>query len=147
MAECSISDKRYTYIHDSKWPSEAADVHHIVVRKSGAKGFLVYLSALLILANGFHLFLVKVCSCFFFYLLLGSWNNITSSSQHVISRVLVLYCISLVFKNMSSLVLFGICHDSSSYHIILFMNLFLSNLFHVNSQPLLECLGNYSDFL
>lgn len=65
----SISDKRYTYIHDSKWPSEAADVHNIVVRKSGAKGFLVYLSALLILVNGFHLFLVKVCSCFFFHLL------------------------------------------------------------------------------
>jgi hypothetical protein len=60
MVGSSISDKRYTYIHDSEWPSEAADVHHIVVRKSGAKGFLVYLSALLILANGFHLFLVKV---------------------------------------------------------------------------------------
>ncbi|XP_059438597.1 uncharacterized protein LOC132171325 [Corylus avellana] len=59
MVGSSISDERYTYIHDSKWPSEAADVHHIVVRKSSAKGFLVYLSALLILANGFHLFLVK----------------------------------------------------------------------------------------
>lgn len=55
----SISEERYTYIHDGKWPSAAADVHRIVVRKRGAKGFLVFLSALLILANGLHLFLVK----------------------------------------------------------------------------------------
>ncbi|KAB1208361.1 hypothetical protein CJ030_MR7G023890 [Morella rubra] len=59
MAECCISNKRYTYIHDNKWGSEAADMHHIVVRKSRTKGFLVYLSALLVLANAFHLFLVK----------------------------------------------------------------------------------------
>lgn len=71
MAECCISNKRYTYIHDNKWGSEAADMHHIVARKSRTKGFLVYLSALLVLANAFLLFLVKVCSPFFCMLVLS----------------------------------------------------------------------------
>ncbi|KAG6701668.1 hypothetical protein I3843_08G171300 [Carya illinoinensis] len=59
MAECGIFDKRYSYIHDRKWGSEAADAHHIIVRKSHAKGFLVYLSPILLLASAFHLFLFK----------------------------------------------------------------------------------------
>lgn len=59
MVECSISNKIYTYTHECKWPSEAADVHRIIVRKSRSKGSLVCFLALLILANIIHLFLVK----------------------------------------------------------------------------------------
>lgn len=61
MVSSCISNSRYTYIHGSKWPNEAVDVHQVIVKKSGAKGFLVYFFALAILANAFHLFLVKVC--------------------------------------------------------------------------------------
>lgn len=60
MVGSSISNSRYTYIHGSKWPNEAVDMHQIIVKKSGAKGFLVYFFALIILANAFYLFLVKV---------------------------------------------------------------------------------------
>ncbi|XP_012076548.1 uncharacterized protein LOC105637628 isoform X3 [Jatropha curcas] len=59
MADLSITDRRYTYIHDCKWPSEAIDVHHIVVRKSKTKSFFVYLSAFVLLPNALCLFLVK----------------------------------------------------------------------------------------
>lgn len=54
MVEFSIANARYTYLHDHKWPCQAIDVHHIVVRKSGAKGFFVYLSALLIFGNALY---------------------------------------------------------------------------------------------
>ncbi len=72
MVECSISNKIYTYTHECKWPSEAADVHRIIVRKSRSKGSLVCFLALLILANIIHLFLVKVQSvlCSYFKVLL-----------------------------------------------------------------------------
>ncbi|KAK9284198.1 hypothetical protein L1049_023367 [Liquidambar formosana] len=59
MAEFSIANARYIYLHDHKWPSQAIDVHHIVVRKSGAKGFLASLLASLLLANAFYLVLAK----------------------------------------------------------------------------------------
>lgn len=60
--EDSISNAKYTYLHDTKWrPSQAIDVHHIIVRKRGSKRFFAYLSALLLLANAFYcIFLVKV---------------------------------------------------------------------------------------
>lgn len=69
MVSSSISNSRYTYIHGSKWPNEAVDMHQIIVKKSCAKGFLVYFFALIILANAFYLFLVKVCliSSYFTY--------------------------------------------------------------------------------
>ncbi|XP_059645658.1 uncharacterized protein LOC132287155 [Cornus florida] len=60
MAESSIANARYIYIHDvKKRPLEAIDTYHIVVRKSFAKGFLVYLSAVFLIANAFFLFLLK----------------------------------------------------------------------------------------
>ncbi|RXI06334.1 hypothetical protein DVH24_018376 [Malus domestica] len=40
-------------------PCEAVDVHHIIVRKSGAKGLFVYLFAVVILATAFYVFFVK----------------------------------------------------------------------------------------
>ncbi|KAJ9184034.1 hypothetical protein P3X46_007818 [Hevea brasiliensis] len=59
MVEFSITNQRYTYIDDHKWPSEEIDIHHIIVRKSNAKGFIVCVSAFVVLANGLCLFLVK----------------------------------------------------------------------------------------
>ncbi|KAI4314656.1 hypothetical protein L6164_027544 [Bauhinia variegata] len=59
MVKFSISNARYTYIHEQKYPSEAVDVHYIVVRKSGAKHIFVYILALLILASAFYLHVLK----------------------------------------------------------------------------------------
>uniref|UniRef100_A0A5B7BQK0 Phosphatidylinositol N-acetylglucosaminyltransferase subunit H conserved domain-containing protein n=1 Tax=Davidia involucrata TaxID=16924 RepID=A0A5B7BQK0_DAVIN len=60
MAESSMANARYTYVHHvNKGPLQAMDMHHIVVRKSGVKGFIVYLSVLLLTTNGFFLFLLK----------------------------------------------------------------------------------------
>lgn len=60
MTEFSIANQRYGYLHERKWPSEAIDMHHVVVRKSNGKGFFVFFSALIALANASYLFLVKV---------------------------------------------------------------------------------------
>lgn len=57
-----FSNRRFTYTHDHKWPSEEIDVHHIIVRKSNTKGFLARISAFVLLVNGLLLFLVKVFS-------------------------------------------------------------------------------------
>ncbi|XP_043811206.1 uncharacterized protein LOC110611988 isoform X2 [Manihot esculenta] len=54
-----FSNRRFTYTHDHKWPSEEIDVHHIIVRKRNTKGFLVCISAFVLLVNGLLLFLVK----------------------------------------------------------------------------------------
>ncbi|KAM1062449.1 hypothetical protein ACFX13_027435 [Malus domestica] len=59
MVGSSITNSRYTYLHDCKRPCEAVDVHHIIVRKSGAKGLFVYLFAVVILATAFYVFFVK----------------------------------------------------------------------------------------
>ncbi|KAL3566123.1 hypothetical protein D5086_031538 [Populus alba] len=59
MTEFSIGNRRYGYVHERKWPSEAIDMHHVVVRKRNGKGFLVFFSALIVLANASYLFLVK----------------------------------------------------------------------------------------
>ncbi|KAI4327843.1 hypothetical protein L6164_020259 [Bauhinia variegata] len=59
MVKFSISNARYTYIDDGKYPSEAVDVHQIVVRKSGAKHIFVYITALLVLASAFYLHVLK----------------------------------------------------------------------------------------
>ncbi|XP_057977985.1 uncharacterized protein LOC131164652 [Malania oleifera] len=89
MAESAISNSRYTYLHDGKWPSQAVDVHHVVVRKSGARGVLIYVSVLLLVANVSYLFLVKdksahgclgsfLLSAFFLKLLL--WKPVKKES-------------------------------------------------------------------
>ncbi|KAI5556261.1 hypothetical protein BDE02_18G022200 [Populus trichocarpa] len=59
MTEFSIANRRYGYLHERKWPSEAIDMHHVMVRKSNGKGFFVFFSALIVLANASYLFLVK----------------------------------------------------------------------------------------
>ncbi|CAK9166049.1 unnamed protein product [Ilex paraguariensis] len=61
MAESSASETaRYIYVHDvEKGPLEAIDVHHIVVRKSSPKGFIVVLCTLLPIATSCLLFLIK----------------------------------------------------------------------------------------
>ncbi|KAM1587635.1 hypothetical protein ACFX1X_027103 [Malus domestica] len=59
MVGSSITNSRYTYLHDRRRPCEAVDVHHIIVRKSGAKGLFVYLFAVVILATAFYVFFVK----------------------------------------------------------------------------------------
>lgn len=58
MAKFSIKDWRYEYFSDSKWPSEAVDIHHVVVlrNRSGEKGFLLFIFA----ALAFCFFLLKV---------------------------------------------------------------------------------------
>ncbi|KAF9681243.1 hypothetical protein SADUNF_Sadunf06G0205300 [Salix dunnii] len=60
MTDFSMVNRRYGYLHECKWPLEAIDMHHVVVRKSNAKGFIVCLSALIAVANAAsYLFLVK----------------------------------------------------------------------------------------
>ncbi|XP_004512272.1 uncharacterized protein [Cicer arietinum] len=59
MVEFSISNARYTYVHDQKYPSEDVDIHHIVLKRSGAKYFCVYASALLVLACAIYLYLLQ----------------------------------------------------------------------------------------
>ncbi|RHN40570.1 putative GPI-GlcNAc transferase complex, PIG-H component domain-containing protein [Medicago truncatula] len=55
MVEFSVSNARYTYVHDQENPSQNADMHHIVLRRSGSKYFFVYASALLVLACAIYL--------------------------------------------------------------------------------------------
>ncbi|WJX17734.1 hypothetical protein P8452_07611 [Trifolium repens] len=59
MVEFSISNARYTYVHDQKYPSENADIHHIILRRSGSKYFFVYASALLVLACAIYLYFLE----------------------------------------------------------------------------------------
>lgn len=59
MANFSISNAKYTYVHDQKYPSEAVDIHHVVVRKNGAKDLSVYILAILVLACGLYHYLLE----------------------------------------------------------------------------------------
>ncbi|KAJ7944048.1 GPI-GlcNAc transferase complex PIG-H component [Quillaja saponaria] len=59
MVNSSISNGRYTYLHDQNYPYEAIDMHHIIVSRSGAKSFFVYTIMLLVLACGVYLYLLK----------------------------------------------------------------------------------------
>ncbi|XP_010266208.1 PREDICTED: uncharacterized protein LOC104603777 isoform X2 [Nelumbo nucifera] len=60
MADISFSNERYTYIHDiHKGSIQAIDNHHIVVRKSNARGFLLHICILTFLAIACYLFLLK----------------------------------------------------------------------------------------
>ncbi|KAI9077366.1 hypothetical protein K1719_040679 [Acacia pycnantha] len=56
MTKFSISNTNYTYVHDQNDPSEAIDVHHIMVKRSGAKALFVYISVLVLLASAFYLY-------------------------------------------------------------------------------------------
>ncbi|KAI8025709.1 Phosphatidylinositol N-acetylglucosaminyltransferase subunit H [Camellia lanceoleosa] len=59
-AESCVANAKYTYIHDNhKGSLETLDSHHVVVRKSSAKAFIVYLSALLLTTTAFSLFLLQ----------------------------------------------------------------------------------------
>ncbi|KAL3038692.1 hypothetical protein AAZX31_01G145800 [Glycine max] len=59
MVIFSISNARYTYVHDQKYPSEDVDIHHVVSRRSNAKYLFVYASALLVLACALYLYVLK----------------------------------------------------------------------------------------
>ncbi|KAG5244385.1 phosphatidylinositol N-acetylglucosaminyltransferase [Salix suchowensis] len=77
MTDFSMVNRRYGYLHECKWPLEAIDMHHVVVRKSNAKGFFVYLSALIdksiiILLWGFLMSVLLVKVMF--------WNRVMKES-------------------------------------------------------------------
>ncbi|KAK7386151.1 hypothetical protein VNO78_26172 [Psophocarpus tetragonolobus] len=59
MVIFSISNARYTYVHDQKYPSEDVDIHHIVSRSGSAKYVFVYASAFLVLACSMYLHVLK----------------------------------------------------------------------------------------
>jgi amino acid transporter len=61
MVEFSVSNARYTYVHDQENPSQNADMHHIVLRRNCSKYFFVYASALLVLACAIYLCYLEVC--------------------------------------------------------------------------------------
>ncbi|KAJ1403846.1 GPI-GlcNAc transferase complex, PIG-H component, conserved domain [Sesbania bispinosa] len=60
MVKFSISNARYTYAHDQKYPSEGVDIHHIVPRRNSAKYLFVYALALLVLACAIYLYVLEL---------------------------------------------------------------------------------------
>ncbi|KAL2348698.1 hypothetical protein Fmac_002698 [Flemingia macrophylla] len=62
MVIFSISNARYTYVHDQKYSSEDVDIHHIVSRSGSAKYVFVYATALLVLACALYLYVLKETS-------------------------------------------------------------------------------------
>ncbi|KAF1873420.1 hypothetical protein Lal_00027458 [Lupinus albus] len=59
MVKFSISNARYIYVHDQKYPSEDVDIHHIVSRKSIAKSLFVYILAFLVLSCSIYLYVLE----------------------------------------------------------------------------------------
>ncbi|XP_061346122.1 uncharacterized protein LOC133291804 isoform X2 [Gastrolobium bilobum] len=59
MVKSSISNARYTYVHDQKYRSEDIDIHHIVLRRRSTKHLFVYVSALLVLACAVYLYVLE----------------------------------------------------------------------------------------
>ncbi|KAI9165129.1 hypothetical protein LWI28_008350 [Acer negundo] len=59
MVDDSIVNRRYSYIRESKWPVEAIDLHHVVVRRGRANRFFMRLSVVAVLASSLYLVLVK----------------------------------------------------------------------------------------
>ncbi|XP_044463894.1 uncharacterized protein LOC123194638 [Mangifera indica] len=57
--ENSIVNRRYTYMRECKWPTEAIDIHHVFARRSSAKRFFIYLSVVVVLSNTLFLLLSK----------------------------------------------------------------------------------------
>ncbi|MCL7045984.1 hypothetical protein MKW94_001480, partial [Papaver nudicaule] len=90
MAVATISNRRYSYYHDDQTGScNAIDSHHIVVKQSTLKRFLLYLTILLLLANTISLILLQETPGVLFYWinLLGivivkslHWNSIKKES-------------------------------------------------------------------
>uniref|UniRef100_A0A2P2JNJ6 Phosphatidylinositol N-acetylglucosaminyltransferase subunit H conserved domain-containing protein n=1 Tax=Rhizophora mucronata TaxID=61149 RepID=A0A2P2JNJ6_RHIMU len=68
---------RYIYSRDCKWPSEAIDVHHIIVRNSNTKGLFLCLFVLILFANSLYLLLMKDKSFTSFY-----WSFLLSASLY-----------------------------------------------------------------
>lgn len=66
VGENCIENRTYTYIHELKWPVEAIDIHHVVVRRSRANRFFIYLCLVIGLSNPVFLVLSKVPNLQFF---------------------------------------------------------------------------------
>ncbi|KAJ8754781.1 hypothetical protein K2173_012170 [Erythroxylum novogranatense] len=91
MVEFQIVDKRYIYLHDHKYPCQSFDVHHVVVRKSNLKGFLLHFFVLILVTNAFYLILFNKGGSiiiFFWSFLLGAtlvkvmiWRSIVKESM------------------------------------------------------------------
>ncbi|KAI3834355.1 hypothetical protein MKX03_030162 [Papaver bracteatum] len=90
MAVATISNGRYSYYHDDQTGScNVIDSHQIVVKQSTMKGFLLYLTILLLLANTVSLILLQETPgvLFFWINLFGiiivkslHWNSIEKES-------------------------------------------------------------------
>lgn len=60
MAEKSIANSRYIYIHETgKWPSQTLDLHHVVARKSRLWNGVACLSGLVLLLSTYYSFVGK----------------------------------------------------------------------------------------
>ncbi|XP_010921065.1 uncharacterized protein [Elaeis guineensis] len=60
MPQCLLSHKKYSYSHhDQKGPSQAIDVHDIVIKKSKTRVIVSYVGILIYLATAFYSLLVK----------------------------------------------------------------------------------------
>ncbi|KAJ4714045.1 GPI-GlcNAc transferase complex, PIG-H component [Melia azedarach] len=57
--ENSIVSRRYTYVRECNCPVEAIDIHHVLVKRSKAKRFFIYLSVFVGLSNSLFLVLSK----------------------------------------------------------------------------------------
>lgn len=64
--ENSIVSRRYTYVRECNCPVEAIDIHHVLVKRSKAKRFFIYLSVFVGLSNSLFLVLSKVRNCRYF---------------------------------------------------------------------------------
>ncbi|KAI4364008.1 hypothetical protein MLD38_020154 [Melastoma candidum] len=60
--ENPVSDSKYTYIHDLKYPAQAVDAHHIEVQGRGAKGIVLSILIAIICSHYFCTVLPKVQS-------------------------------------------------------------------------------------
>ncbi|KAL9464786.1 hypothetical protein AB3S75_002399 [Citrus x aurantiifolia] len=59
LGENWIENRKYTYRRQLKWPVEAIDIHHVVVRRSRASRFFIYLCLVIGLSNAVFLVLSK----------------------------------------------------------------------------------------
>lgn len=66
VGENWIENRKYTYRRELKWPVEAIDIHHVVVRRSSASRFFIYLCLVIGLSNAVFLVLSKVPNLRFF---------------------------------------------------------------------------------
>ncbi|KAK9230787.1 hypothetical protein WN943_021017 [Citrus x changshan-huyou] len=59
VGENWIENRKYTYRRELKWPVEAIDIHHVVVRRSRASRFFIYVCLVIGLSNAVFLVLSK----------------------------------------------------------------------------------------